>query len=227
MSATHENVHTMTGSKPETDNPLESRDAIIERLDRAIGPTFLNLAGYIRYGRASTGLYASLIDDAAAIAELLVGIDSKSDEITDKAVNKASDLLYRILWTGQEVHSYEIEQEFARRDTKREQAEREREERDQSPAGRVDFIGFLSGMSERSRGIVEADLEALEAQDAKAAEIVRERLEAGPGAVLFVADDGPSETTARLVDSQGDDVNQWFISHETAAALWPLAQNAA
>lgn len=86
-----------------------------KRVDRVLGPGFCNLADYLRTGQPH-GLdpHRELIDHATALAEVLAHVDTKSDEITDSAVPRATHLLFSLLFIARTVGDCETEIEAAK-----------------------------------------------------------------------------------------------------------------
>lgn len=210
-------AEAQTGREPEIPDKV-----IADRVRRVFDKDCSMLADYLLRGQGWEDCAAAALDDAWAIGEVLSVLDVKSDELADQAVPALAFLQTRILDQARAVRSAEFDRQEEEREAMREAEERQREAQRNSPASRVDVIGFMTGLNERSQTAVQRDIETLEAQDAKAAEIVRAKLDVGRNSVLFVSD-GPHASQVRLIDHHGDEADSWSVSHETAQALKPLA----
>ncbi len=156
MTQSTENVTPLSGQK--SDNS-PAPEAVVERFKRIFGnEVYGGIEAYVLRGTDPEAAYETIMEDAAPLAALIAGIDTKSDEIADNAVPQAAWMVERLLRMGQEISRCESDRKDAELAAHREQEEREREKRDNSPAGRIDVIRFMTGIGERSLRIVEDDL---------------------------------------------------------------------
>lgn len=98
-----ENVTQLPGSGPDSTDA-----AIAERARKVLNPVLSGLGSFIHRG-ATRDVYREAIDDATTIAEVISALDTKSDELADRAVPELAFLQRRILDTAKAVHDYEAD----------------------------------------------------------------------------------------------------------------------
>lgn len=204
-------------------------------------PGFSTIADYLRTGEADRGHpYAEIIDDAAALTEVLSAVDTESDQSRDACVPKACGLLHRLLSVGQNVTELEAEQGRPRDEARMERQQTERHAEANKPAGIVNSIAFITGMTDRTQALAENGIAELAEQDAVAAEIAQARLEADKDAAFYIDPPDPQEIgvedQANTAQAHGrhlvylgrpgnsDGPKTWIVDKDTPEILQPLEQ---